>query len=88
MEQLTQALVGDNTYDSPAFDGFVVHGVIIIPPTPNVNEFLLKGDIGDIGLHISASQATVIHFGADFIGSLILENIGAENIIGLRLVWF
>lgn len=86
IQDLVTLLTGDNTLTVPVIVGFVVHGVAIIPPNANVVEPILKGDIGDIGLLLSASQVSVIHFGAVVPASIILV-VGAD-IDGLRLVWF
>lgn len=85
VQQLTTLAIGDNILTVPAVVGFVAHGVAIIPPHANVIEMLLKGDAADIGLLLSASQASVIHLGANQ-ATLILNVV--TSIVGLRLVWF
>lgn len=86
VQQLVTLLNGDNTITIPVVVGFVIHGVAIIPPHANVVEPILKGDLGDVGITISASQASVIQFGATVPAAIYFEV--PADIIGLRLVWF
>jgi hypothetical protein len=77
--------IGDNSISVPDVDGFTVHGVVIVPPTANDVEMTLKGNAADIGILLSANFASVIHFGTPpaTIGLSV-----AEEVVGVRLVWF
>lgn len=83
--ELVTLPIGDNEVPVPLVEGFVYHGVAIVPPNANVTEPVLKGATGEVGIPLSASHASVIQLGANPV-SLIL---GVDDeIVGLRLVWF
>lgn len=83
-EVVTLAL-GDNEITLPDVYGYYVHGLAIVPPTTNDIDITLKGDVSDVGISLNASRVSVIHFGTPPV------SIGlsvAEEVIGVRLVWF
>jgi len=86
MSELANLTTGNNTITVPVVDDFVVHGVVILPPSGNTVQPTVKGIAADTGFAISESQASVIQFGTDVPVSFVL-NVSAD-IDGLRLVWF
>lgn len=86
ISELVNIIAGDTMRDVPSIEDFVVHGLMIIPPSGNIVETILKGDLADIGIRLSASQTSVIHFGAAVPSTIVLT--AGDIIAGLRLVWF
>lgn len=86
MQQLVSLIDGNNTISVPSIEDFVVHGVVIVPPTANDNQLTLKGVNGDTGIALSALQPTILQFGDTVPTSFVLFIEG--EIDGLRLVWF
>lgn len=78
--------IGDNVVTVPLVTGFTAHGVVIIPPDGNTEEILLKGNIADTGLALSASRVTVIPFGA--VPAVDFALTVSVAVSGVRLIWF
>jgi hypothetical protein len=86
MNQLVNLITGDNEIDVPVIEDFVVHGVAIVPPVPNITQLVLKGAALDTGLSLSATQVSLLQFGETVPTSIFLE-VDAD-VDALRLVWF
>lgn len=86
MSQLITLSSGDNVIDVPAVDDFTVHGVAVIPPNVNDVEPILKGSTTDTGLQLSASEVTILQFGAAPPTEIVLE--ASTEAAGFRLLWF
>lgn len=87
-QQLVVTLdAGDNSIPVPDIDGFVMHGLAIIPPYANEIEPMLKGDASDTGIALSATKVSVLQLGGSAPPSEIILNV-SEELVGLRLVWF
>ena len=85
-QELATLAIGANTVTLPSATGFTVHGLAIVPPSLNEEEITLKGVSGDTGIALSATQVSVVQFGATPPASIVLT-VAAE-IIGVRLIWF
>lgn len=86
MQELETLAIGDNTITIPDVANFTTHGLVIVPPSLNEVELVLKGASGDTGITLSATRVSVVQFGATPPASIIL-NVDAE-VVGLRLIWF
>ena len=85
-QELATLAIGANTVTLPSATGFTVHGLAIVPPSLNAEEIILKGVSGDTGITLSATQASIVQFGATPPASIVLT-VTAE-VIGVRLIWF
>lgn len=86
MQELATLAIGANTVTLPSATDFTLHGLAIVPPSANANEITLKGVSGDTGITLSATQVSVVQFGATPPASIVLT-VAAE-IVGVRLIWF
>jgi hypothetical protein len=86
MSELVSLAIGDNEIEVPNVDDFVVHGVVIQPPSSNSEGITLMGAGGDTGIPISASLPTILQFGDTAPASIYLS-VAAE-VTGLRVIWF
>ena len=86
IQELVTLASGDNTIDVPSVNDFTVHGLAIVPPTLNVVEPVLKGVNGDTGISLSATQVSVLQFGATPPASIVLN--ASVEVAGFRLIWF
>lgn len=86
MSQLLVLTAGDNVIDVPAITDITIHGFVIVPPDGNLEELILKGDAADVGLQLSAMQASIIQFGATPPAEIVLES--SDDVDGFRLIWF
>lgn len=84
--EVVTLLATDNTIEVPDVEGFTIHGVVIVPPTANDIEIVLKGSSGDVGVTLSAVNVSVFQFGSTPPASIVLTV--DEELVGLRLVWF
>lgn len=84
MNVLQTLAVGANTITAPVVAGIVVTGLLIIPPSGNVNLITLKGVAGDTGVKLHLTNPTFLALDSTFI-SLVLN--AAASIVGVRLLW-
>ena len=85
-QEVMTLIAAANTIVVPDVEGLTVHGVVIVPPTANDIEIVLKGSALDTGITLSAVNASVFQFGSTPPASIVLEC--ADELVGLRLVWF
>lgn len=85
-QQIVTLASGNNSISVPDVDDFTVHGLAIVPPSLNEVEPVLKGVNGDTGLTLSATEVSIVQFGATPPASIVL-NV-SEEVAGFRLIWF
>jgi hypothetical protein len=84
MNVIQSLILGANTITAPVVSGLVVTGLMIIPPSGNINLITLKGIDGDTGIPLHLTDPTSIALDTTFV-SLVLN--AAAAIVGVRLIW-
>jgi hypothetical protein len=84
MIQLFTLSSGNNTITLPT-GGSTVKAALIIPPSGNTLDLILKGVGGDTGITVSKTDPTLVSFGTPPPANFVLNASG--TVTGLRIVW-